>query len=161
MLQLRDHKHKSDMAKHTESVTSCPSSRVRAGQLTVSGFSVEMRLVAPRPSTRNVPYPLWYPFLKFVCTDDRHVKKCNYVLLPRAAGEVYLVSAKIDGEGNGVQQLAAAKQQHTAATPALTRRYGRRHAGELLSAAGVGSWSRCSLGASGLLCLHPRRKLGL
>ena len=67
MLQLRDHKHKSDMAKHTESVTSCPSSRVRAGQLTVSGFSVEMRLVAPRPSTRNVPCPA---LVSFVCTDS-------------------------------------------------------------------------------------------
>ena len=71
MLQLRDHKHKSDMAKHTESVTSCPSSRVRAGQLTVSGFSVEMRLVAPRPRVREMylvlPWsPLFVPTLNSV-----------------------------------------------------------------------------------------------
>lgn len=67
MLELRDHNHKSDMAKHTVSVLSCPSSRVRAWQLTVSGgrFNVEMRLVAVRPRTRNVPCPA---LVSFVCT---------------------------------------------------------------------------------------------
>ena len=97
MLQLRDHKHKSDMAKHTESVTSCPSSRVRAGQLTVSGFSVEMRLVAPRLSTRNVPCPA---LVSFVCTDSQLCNEVvrNYVLLPRAPrpGEVYLLLQRKD-----------------------------------------------------------------